>query len=118
MSMTNKYTTVRQLQKVINDNLVIVRAAKVQSKDCDLEPKLFTPDQFKDDLDFYMESGIFADTLDCRYNLQGKNLTADIGNLSPYCDSCITVDLIANDGVNSEDLEKVLRKAEEWNNDR
>ena len=44
--------------------------------------------------------------------MQGDSLTVDIGNMSPYCDLCITVNLIVNDGVSREDLEKVLKRVE------
>ena len=111
MSMINKYTTARQIQNAIDSNIVTITNVEVESKD-DYSLKEITPDQFKDNLDFYMESGIFADSLDCKYGMQGNNLTVDIGNMSPYCDSCITVNLIKNDGVTREDLEKVLKKVE------
>ena len=99
MGMSTKHTTASNLQKAINDNLVTIISAKSQSKDDDSE-KIITKDQFKDNLDFYMESGIFADTLDFKYEINGNNLTVYIGNMSSFCDLCITVDLIVNDGVN------------------
>lgn len=111
MSMTNKYTTARQLQKAIDSDIVTITNVKVESKD-DYSVKEISPDQFKDNLDFYLESGIFADSLDCKYGMQGDSLTVDIGNMSPYCDLCITVNLIVNDGVSREDLEKVLKRVE------
>lgn len=108
MSMTNKYTTARQLQKAIDSDIVTITNVEVESKD-DYSVKEISPDQFKDNLDFYMESGIFANSLDCKYEMQGDGLMVDIGNMSPYCDLCITVNLIVNEGVSREDLEKVLK---------
>lgn len=112
MSMNTKHTTARNLQKAINDKLVTVENARIESKDSDHESKTIPADQFKSDLDFYMESGIFADTLDCKYELQDKNLTVDIGYMSCYCDKCITVNLSVNDGVDKDDLENIIKKVE------
>ena len=111
MSMINKHTTARQLQTAIDSDIVTITNIKVESKD-DYSVKEITPNQFKDNLDFYLESGIFADSLDCKYGMQGDGLSVDIGNMSPYCDSCITVNLIINDGVSRENLEKVLKRVE------
>ena len=112
MGMSTKHTTASNLQKAINDNLVSIISAKSRSKDGDSE-KIITKDQFKDNLDFYMESGIFADTLDFKYMIHENNLTVDIGFMSSFCDKCITVDLLINDGVDVKDFEKVFRKVEE-----
>ena len=112
MGIHMKSTTAGNLQKAINDNLVSIISAKSQSKDDDSE-KIITKDQFKDNLDFYMESGIFADTLDFKYMIHVNNLTVDIGFMSSFCDVCITAELTVNEGVGKEDLEKVLRKVEE-----
>ena len=109
--MINKHTTARQLQTAIDSDIVTITNIKVESKD-DYSVKEITPNQFKDNLDFYLESGIFADSLDCKYGMQGDGLSVDIGNMSPYCDSCITVNLIINDGVSRENLEKVLKRVE------
>lgn len=109
--VTTKPTNTVNLQKAINEKLVTINEVKVTSKDSDNESKIITADQFKNDLDFYMESGIFADSLDFKYEISGKNLTVHIGNMSNYCDSCIAVDLTVNDCVSKEDLEKILRKA-------
>ena len=112
MGMSTKHTTASNLQKAINDNLVTIISAKSQSKDDDSE-KIITKDQFKDNLDFYMESGIFADTLDFKYEINGNNLTVYIGFMSSFCDACITVELTVNEGVSKKDFEKVFRKVEE-----
>ena len=109
MGMTTKHTTAQNLQKAINENLVTIISAKSQSKD-DHSEKIITKEQFKSDLDFYMESGVFADTLDCKYEINGNNLFVYIGNMSSYCDKCITVNLTVNDDVSKENLEKVIKR--------
>lgn len=113
MGMATRHTTALNLQKAINNNLVTVKLVKVESKDSH-ESKTIKAEQFKNDLDFYLESGIFADSIDFKYELSGNNLKVYAGFMSSYCDSCITVEMVVNDGVVSEeDLENVIRKVED-----
>lgn len=107
-----KNTSAKNLLKAISNNMVSVKDVKVESKDND-EVKTITADQFKTDLEFYLESGVFADTLDFKYGIYGNELTVKIGYMSNFCNNCITVNLVINDGVNAADLEKVLRKVED-----
>lgn len=111
--MSTRDTTASNLQKVIDEELVTVQKVRIEPKDIEKKEKVITPDQFKEDIDFYMESGIFTDTLDFKYELCGNNLTVYIGNMSSYCDRCITVTLLVNDGVDAKEFEKVFRKVEE-----
>lgn len=111
MGMNTKYTTAKQLQKALNDKLVTIQTVKVESKD-DHESHTITAEQFKNDLDFYIESGVFADSIDFKYELSGNNLTVYAGNMSSYCDVCITVEMVVNDGLGKDDLENVLKKVD------
>ena len=111
MSMTTRHTSAANLQKALNNKLVTIKSVTVESKD-DHWYKKITADQFKNDLDFYIESGVFADSLDFKYTLYDTELTVYIGNLSSYCDKCITVELIVNEGVDKNDLENVIRKVD------
>lgn len=113
MGMNRRATTAGNLQRAINAHLVTVKTAKVESKEIDHDARTITAERFKNDLDFYMESGIFADSLDFTYELRGKDLTINAGNMSCYCEVCITVELTVNNNVNMEDLENMLRKVEE-----
>ena len=112
MGMATKHTSAANLQKAINDKLVTIKSVKVESKG-DHEMRTITAEQFESDLDFYMESEIFADSLDFSYALFDAELTIYIGNLSCYCDKCITVELIVNDNVSKNDLENILKRADE-----
>lgn len=112
MGMTTRHTSTSNLQKALNDKLVTIKSVTVESKD-DHESGTITAEQFKNDLDFYMESGVFADSIDFKYELSGNDLTIYAGNMSSFCEVCITVELMVNDGVSKEDLENVLRKVEE-----
>ena len=109
MGITTWHTSASNLQKALDKKLVTIKSVMVESKD-DHGSKTITAEQFKNDLDFYLESGVFTDSLDFKYALYDTDLTVYIGNLSCYCDKCITVELIANVGVDKNDLEKVIRK--------
>ena len=111
MGMTTRHTSAANLQKALDQKLVTIKLVTVESKD-DHGSKTITAEQFKNDLDFYMESGVFADSLDFKYTLYDTEMTVYIGNLSCYCDKCITVELIVNEGVDKNDLEKVIRKVD------
>ena len=108
MGMTTWHTSASNLQKALNQKLVTIKSVTVDSKD-DHGSNTIPAEQFKNDLAFYMESGIFADSLDFKYALYGTDLTVYIGNLSCYCDKCITVELIVNDGVDKNDLKKMIK---------
>ena len=112
MGIWRKRTTARQLQKVINEELVTIKSVKVQSKDDNME-KIITSDQFEDDLDFYLQSELFADSIDFEYSIQEGILTVYAGNMSAYCKVCITAELVIKDAVGKDDLEKFIRKVEE-----
>ena len=60
MGMSTKHTTASNLQKAINSNLVTVKSVSVKSKD-NHEASEITAEQFKNDLDFYVESGVYTD---------------------------------------------------------
>lgn len=64
-------TTASRLQKVIADNIVSVTSAVVNYDDHGKES--ISVEKFKEDLEFYVNSGIFADTLDFKFEKIGKN---------------------------------------------
>ena len=71
--MNTKNTTAQNLQKAIKNHLITVINAQAISKDTQ-ETKPVTPEQFMTDLDFYMESGIFADTLDFKFGITDNDI--------------------------------------------
>ena len=111
MSMNNtKPTTAKNLQKAIKNQLVTVVNAQTECKDTD-EVITVTPEQFVNDLDFYRESGIFADSLDFKFAVTGKEfLQIQVGYMSCYCQHCIIATLKLCDGVTMEQAEKQLRE--------
>lgn len=100
-------TTAVRLQKVIEDNLVWVKGAYVNYDDRGKE--MIPVDKFKEDLEFYANSGIFADTLDFTFEKIGEDkLHIAIGKMSSYCYDDIDVTLQLNDGVDMETVTKQL----------
>ena len=97
MGMTSRHTSAANLQKALNSSLVTIKLVSVESKDSH-ETSEIPAEQFKNDLDLYLESGIFADSIDFKYELSGN--------------VCITVEMVINDGVDKKDLENVIRKVD------
>lgn len=58
-------TTASKLLKAITDNLVSVTSTVVNYDETGKEP--ISVEKFKEDLEFYTNSGIFADTIDFTY---------------------------------------------------
>ena len=100
-------TTGSRLQKAITDNLVSVTSAVVNHDEGMKEP--ISVEKFTEDLEFYVNSGIFADTIDFSYEKIAENkLHIAIGKASCYCYDDIDVTLQLNDGVTIESVTKQL----------
>ncbi|RHR89462.1 hypothetical protein DWW33_04200 [Roseburia sp. AF15-21] len=108
--MNTKNTTAKNLQKAIKNNLVTVVNAQTECKDTD-EVQTITAEQFMTDLNFYVESGIFSDSLDFKFAVTGKDfLQIQVGYMSCYCQHCIIATLKLCDGITMEQVEKQLRE--------
>lgn len=100
-------TTTSRLQKVIADNLVLVTSAVVNYDDRGKEP--ISTEKFKEDLEFYANSGIFADTLDFTFEkISEDQIHITIGKASCYCYDNIDITLQLSDGVVMETVTKQL----------
>lgn len=100
-------TTTARLQKVIADNIVSVTSAVVNYDDRGKET--ISVDKFKEDLEFYANSGIFADTLDFTFEkISEDQIHIAIGKMSCYCYDDIDVTLQLSDGVTMETVTKQL----------
>lgn len=100
-------TTGSRLQKVITDNLVSVTSAVVNHDESGKEP--ISVEKFTEDLEFYTNSGIFADTIDFTYEkIAEDKLHIAIGKASCYCYDDIDVTLQLSDGVDMETVTKLL----------
>ena len=108
--MVTSTLSARNIIKAINGNMVSVTNVVLYYKGEDKSESI-TPESLISDLEFYSESGIFADSIDFRYFRTGKEkLIIQAGNMSPYCDCSILVEVCANDGVTRDNVETQLRE--------
>lgn len=110
--MTYTNTTAAQFETAIQNNMVSIIAAKLISKE-DFSEQNIAADQFMEDLAFYIESGIFKDSVDFTYTFSEGNLIVRIGGKSPYSNQIIKVTLRIKEEITRETLEKVIKKVEE-----
>lgn len=102
-------TTANRLLKAITDNLVSVTSTVVNYDETGKEP--ISVEKFKEDLELYVNSGIFADTIDFSYEKIAENeLHIAIGKASCYCYDDIDVTLQLSDGVIMETATKQLHE--------
>lgn len=100
-------TTTAKLQKIISDNLVSVTSVVVNYDDKGAE--IIPVEKFKEDLEFYANSGIFADTLDFTFEkISEDQIHIAIGKMSSYCYDDMDVTLQLSDGVTMETVTKQL----------
>lgn len=100
-------TTTAKLQKIISDNLVTVTSAVVNYDNKGAEP--ISVEKFKEDLEFYANSGIFADTIDFTFEkISEDKIHIAIGKMSSYCYDDIDVTLQLNECVAMEEVTKQL----------
>ena len=104
---SRRRTTANRLLKAITDNLVSVTSAVVNHDEGIKEQ--ISDEKFKEDLEFYTNSGIFADTIDFTYEkIAEDKLHISIGKASCYCYDDIDVILQLSDGVDMETATKLL----------
>lgn len=100
-------TTTAKLQKIISDNLVSVISAVVNYDD--KEAEAIPAEKFKEDLEFYANSGIFADTIDFTFEkISEDSIHVEIGKKSSYCYDDMDVTLQLNNDVAMETVTKML----------
>lgn len=104
---SRRRTTANRLLKAITDNLVSVTSAVVNHDEGMKES--ISDEKFKEDLEFYVNSGIFADTIDFSYEkIAEDKLSISIGKASCYCFDDIDVILQLSDGVDMGTATKLL----------
>lgn len=100
-------TTANRLLKAITDNLVLVTSAVVNYDDRGAAS--IPVERFKEDLEFYANSGIFANTLEFTFEKIGDDkVHVSIGKMSSYCYDDMDVTLQLNNGVDMEIVTKQL----------
>ena len=100
-------TNASRFLMVITINLVSFTIAVENHDETGKEP--ISDEKFKEDLEFYINSGIFADTIDFTYEKIAENkLHIAIGKASCYCYDDIDVTMQLSDGVDMETVTKQL----------
>lgn len=110
MSRIKHPTSAETILIAIKNNMVAITNVDLHYKEEGRTESIST-ESFVSDLEFYCESGIFAYSIDFRYSKHGKeNLLLQIGNMSPYCNYSIDVDLHINDGVTMDSVKNLLNE--------
>lgn len=110
-----KRTTTKQLNAAITNNLLQITKAECHYKLSNRTDEL-SSEEFKENLDFLCESGVFADFVDWHYerNPSEKGVyTVDSGAMNPYSENIVTAYLRVCGNVNVEDIERTLLFVEE-----
>lgn len=92
MSNSGIRSSGKQLLQAIKDKVIVVTSVTAQNKDFYTQPQRITPDKFIEGLEFYMESGIFADGLDVMFEPTKAGIEFSIGRMSSFFDYCIRVE--------------------------
>lgn len=107
--MSNKKSTsAKNLLSVIKNNMVTITNTELHYK-CEDTVKPISTETIISDLEFYEESGIFADTIDFKYQkISNDIILVQAGNMSPYCECSIMISLKTNKDIPMEKIENML----------
>ena len=97
-------TTGQKLQSAIKDHLIQLQSVQTRVKGTN-DTRSITPDQFIENLDFFVESGIFSDAVDIRYEFKDNTVQFHIGYMS-QSDNSTDVQAILSDGVTSDQIKE------------
>lgn len=110
MSIDKKSTNTKNLMNVIKNKMVFITSVELCYKDED-HIESIEPEAFVTDLEFYSESGIFADSIEFQYRKTGtENLQINAGSMSPYCNYSIVVNLHVNESITMGEVERELNE--------
>ena len=110
MSIYTRPSTAQRLQNALTEGKLTLTGATIHpSVFSDGNPRELTAEQIRLDFDFYMESGIFAGTLDFQYH-QPTPETVEIyvGYQSPYCAESIDIHCKVVAGVTADEVKELL----------
>lgn len=109
--MSKRTTFSKNILKAITENLVSVVAVYINHPDME-ETLDIEPEKFISDLQHYNSSGIFAETVDFKYEITGKeSLIVSCNNLCPAYYACdLYVHLKLTENSNIEDVKNLLDK--------
>ena len=99
-------TTVQKLRSAIKDHLIQIQSVQTRRKGTN-DTRTIAPEQFTENLDFLMESGIFSDAVDTRYEFKDNTVHFHIGYMS-QCDNSTDAQAILSDGVTPNQIKEQL----------
>lgn len=108
-----KRTTTQKLNTAISNNLLHITSAEKYNKSTH-KSDVINVDTFKDSLDFLCET-IFADAIGWHYGWDHETgqYMAECSRMDRSIDIIIIAHLRVNEGMDREDIDKVLRVIEE-----
>ncbi len=108
-----RMTTTKQISDVLSNNLLQVTKAEVYYK-TSRKTDIIT-DFFLENLQFLCESGCFMDCIGWHYEKDYKTgqYIIETGRMDGNSENVVIAHLCVNDGVNVEDIERVLKIVEE-----
>lgn len=110
-----KVTTTKQIHNALSKNLLQVIRVEVYNK-TSRKIEVIDINSFRENLDFLSESGIFANCIGWYFENNcdsGSDYIIECCRLDRSVDIIVTVYLNVGDGVNGEDIDKVLLPVEE-----
>lgn len=107
-------TTTAQINEALTNDLLTVTRAEVYHK-TSRQTNVINPESFIEDFKFLCESNIFMDCVGWTYqqNHRTGGYVLESGRSDGDSENIVTVFLRVNDGVKTEDIEKVLLMKEE-----
>lgn len=109
-----RVTTTNKIKIALNEGKLKVAKVEVYYKTF-RKTEIMDSDSFKESLDFFCKSGIFANALGWHYGTDTKTngYIAETGRMNPDTEIIIRVYLDVCNGVKTEDVDEVLRIVEE-----
>lgn len=107
-------TSTRQIQNTIKSNQLILQSAEVYNKTTQ-ETETIPNDKFMECFDFFCKSGIFMDAVGWHFERNNKtdDYLFESGRMNGDVDIIVSVYCYKNDGVCTEEIEKLLYIEEE-----
>lgn len=107
-------TTTAQINEALTNDLLIITKAECYHK-TSRQTNVINPESFIDDFQFLCESGIFADCVGWHYQKDYKTnqYIAETGRMDGDSENIVIAYLRVNEGVKTEDIEKMLLMKEE-----
>lgn len=108
-------TTTQKLHDALSNNLLKIVKVQCSYKSSNRIDEI-NKEEFKDNLDFLSESGVFSDIVDWHYGMnpyERDGFIIESGAKNPYSENIVTVYLRVGEDVIGEEIEKMLEVTEE-----